>query len=348
MQMFSDAPTQIPIRVDPNGVQVMPEWSDNPNEDPDFWRLISDSSLDVSRDGRVRDTVTKEGVKPFLLGNEDNRRYHVVVGNDHRPVAELVLETFVGPRPSSGSVPRHKDNNLLNDTLPNLSWHKPKLSKVTPPPRKRVSRDLQPDATQMDTVTQATEWLKAHPEEAAMLRSAQISATGDILSDSGVVKRYYSSPEAAAFFDKTVQWLYWGMRHPPHGGRLFIQPKMVPQLVAKLDDDDQPVFHPVTGAPIMEAVIGLNGEPVMVQELDADGDPVMVDIPVERLGDPKTGKRRFDIDTIRKFAISAYHQANIKEPKLRAVLQRLVVAEGGGDWKSIPIPKRQEDTDGPE
>lgn len=182
--------------------------------------------------------------------------------------------------------------------------------KPPPAPRKRVAKELQPDATQLDNLTEAKAWLKAHPEEAAMLRSAQATHSGDILIDSGVAKRYYSSTEAAAFFDKTVQWLYWGMRHPPNGGRLFIEPRR---------DKDGNI------------------------ELDSDGSPVMVDIPVERLGDPKMGKRRFDIPTIRKFAVSAYHQGNIKEPKLRAVLERLVVAERGGNWNAIPIPRRAED-----
>lgn len=194
-------------------------------------------------------------------------------------------------------------------------------AKATPPvveePRKRQAKALQPNATHLDSVTQAQKWLDDHPEEAEMLRAAQ-AATGDILADSGVGTRWYSSTEAAAFFDKTVQWLYWGMRHPPHGGRLFVEP-----------------------------VLTADGTPVT--EFDDEGRevPIMRDIPVVRLGDPKTGKRRFDIPTIRKFAKSAYLQANIKEPKLRAVLQRLIVAEHGGDWKSIPIPTRPGDDDGP-
>lgn len=203
-------------------------------------------------------------------------------------------------------------------------------------PKKRTAKELQPDATQMDNVTQAQAWLSAHPEEAAMLRSAQISSSADILAASGV-PRAYSSTEAAAFFDKTVQWLYWGMRHPPHGGRLFIEPV--------LDEEGKQVM----------AAVDKEGNPVDLESLDPDNPveftmaPVMSDIPVERLDNKPAGKRRFDIDTIRRFAISAYHQANIKEPKLRAVLERLVVAERGGNWKSIPIPTRNEDeADGPE
>jgi hypothetical protein len=200
----------------------------------------------------------------------------------------------------------------------------------TPPPRKRTAKQLQPDATQMDSITQAQAWLKEHPEEAAMLRAAQISSAGDILSASGV-PRYYSSTEAAAFFDKTVQWLYWGMRHPPHGGRLFVEPEI----------------DPTTGEPVKVKVYEDTGEEVDLNAIDLSRPiieaPKMRDIPVERLDNNPKGKRRFDIPTIRKFAISAYHQANIKEPKLRAVLERLVVAERGGNWKSIPIPTRKDE-----
>lgn len=265
--MFSDAPTQTPIRVEPNGAPVMPEWSDA----------------------------------------------------DPKPVTAAPIKA------SAKKTARKK--------------------KVA---RKRVPRDLQPDASQMDSVTQAATWLKAHPEEAAMLRAAQISATGDILMDSGVDKRYYSSTEAAAFFDKTVQWLYWGMRHPPHGGRLFIEPTPAHGADGKplVDDEGNPVYLREVLDENEQPVLDDDGEPIHTTE--GDGPFVMRDIHVERLGDPVTGKRRFDIATIRKFATSAYHQANIKEPKLRAVLERLVVAERGGNWKSIPIPKRQEDTDGPD
>jgi len=192
---------------------------------------------------------------------------------------------------------------------------KPKV--VAKQPRKRTPKELQPDASHLDNVTQAKEWLAAHPEEAEMLRAAQ-SASGDILADSGVPVRYYSSPEAAAFFDKTVQWLYWGMRHPPLGGRLFIEPV--------LDED---------GSPLMEEIEYDDGSVEVV--------PMVRDIPVTRLNNDPLGKRRFDIPTIRKFAVSAYQQANIKEPKLRAVLERLVVAERGGNWKAIPIPVRKEE-----
>lgn len=214
---------------------------------------------------------------------------------------------------------------------------KPKRSELKAEPkapRKRVARELQPDATHLDSITQAKQWLEEHPEEAAMLRAAQ-TVSGDILANSGVEERHYSSSEAASFFNKTVQWLYWGMRHAPHGGRLFVRPVLDDdgnQIVCLHDDDGEPIFDE-------------HGEPI----LDGPKDkmrPLIEDIPVPRIGDPRTGNRRFDVPTIREFAKSAYNRGNIKEPKLRAVLERLVVAERGGNWKSIPIPTRPGDVDG--
>jgi hypothetical protein len=42
-----------------------------------------------------------------------------------KPVAELVLETFIGPRPSPDHIPLHKDGNFRNCRADNLEWSLP-------------------------------------------------------------------------------------------------------------------------------------------------------------------------------------------------------------------------------
>ena len=40
-------------------------------------------------------------------------------------VADVVLETFVGPRPSPDHIPRHKDGDFRNCRADNLEWTLP-------------------------------------------------------------------------------------------------------------------------------------------------------------------------------------------------------------------------------
>lgn len=41
-----------------------------------------------------------------------------------RTIHQLVLESFVGPRPE-GALARHKDGDVHNNVLANLEWHTP-------------------------------------------------------------------------------------------------------------------------------------------------------------------------------------------------------------------------------
>ena len=63
---------------------------------------------------RVPAVVDANGDKVVTLYNEQGRP-------QPRLLAELILEAFVGPRPS-GHVARFKDGNRLNCQLTNLEW----------------------------------------------------------------------------------------------------------------------------------------------------------------------------------------------------------------------------------
>jgi hypothetical protein len=63
---------------------------------------------------RVPAVVDTNGDKVVTLNDEQGRPHT-------RLVAEIVLETFVGPRPA-GHVVRFKDGNRLNCDLSNLEW----------------------------------------------------------------------------------------------------------------------------------------------------------------------------------------------------------------------------------
>jgi hypothetical protein len=63
---------------------------------------------------RVTAVVDSNGDKVITLYDEQGRQHT-------RLVAEIVLETFVGPRPA-GHVIHFKDGNRLNCELSNLEW----------------------------------------------------------------------------------------------------------------------------------------------------------------------------------------------------------------------------------
>lgn len=104
-----------------------------------------------------------------------------------------------------------------------------------------------------------------------------------LLAEAGVVQ-FYSTSETAQFFDKTNQWIYWGL------GR---------------DTDGMPVFVYPDGKPILP----------------------------ERIGDPKTGRRRFTLAVIKAILLSSYRRGNVSEDDLKKILRRIRINELGGEWR---------------
>lgn len=85
-------------------------------------RVRSLTRTHVQKNGRRR---TIKGVEKVLQVNIDG--YHVVTLYHEsrfkvKRVPVLVLEAFVGPRPSHKHVAMHLDNNKLNNNLSNLKW----------------------------------------------------------------------------------------------------------------------------------------------------------------------------------------------------------------------------------
>jgi hypothetical protein len=67
-------------------------------------------------------------------------------------VAEVVLETFIGPRPSPDHIPRHKDGNFRNCVAKNLEWSLPQQWTVPSPSRSDLLRSTAPIGAHLDVI----------------------------------------------------------------------------------------------------------------------------------------------------------------------------------------------------
>ena len=87
-----------------------------------------DGIYEVSTEGRVRSFHSGAGriLKPLLAGSPWDLRKHVNLSLSgvvrKRKISQLVLEAFVGPRPSPKHHACHKNDNRFDDRLVNLRW----------------------------------------------------------------------------------------------------------------------------------------------------------------------------------------------------------------------------------
>lgn len=90
---------------------------------------------EISSEGQVRSTprIDKSGVPRggHLMKQQISKQGYLVVylrrdgTSKLRKVAQLVLEAFVGPRPTDGHQACHGDGNKFNNALSNLRWGTP-------------------------------------------------------------------------------------------------------------------------------------------------------------------------------------------------------------------------------
>lgn len=93
------------------------------------WREVSGyDGYQVSDNGQVRSR--RKVLKPMSRHGKSPRSDHVRVVlyrngvRTWKPVADIVLEAFVGPRPD-GMWALHKDDNALHNAVGNLYWGTP-------------------------------------------------------------------------------------------------------------------------------------------------------------------------------------------------------------------------------
>lgn len=95
----------------------------------DFWKDVAgyDGLYQVSRNGDVRSFIKWNGTDERMLKRYKSVRGYLVVNLYKRRVRkqtyihQLVLKTFVGPRPD-GMESRHLNDDRLDNRLENLCW----------------------------------------------------------------------------------------------------------------------------------------------------------------------------------------------------------------------------------
>jgi hypothetical protein len=96
----------------------------------EIWKLIEpistlDFEYEVSNLGNVRSLNYNRTGKVQNLKirfSPSGNRCVLLTGNKVYSVAQLVLNAFVGPKPSESHIPFHKNGDNQDDSIENLEW----------------------------------------------------------------------------------------------------------------------------------------------------------------------------------------------------------------------------------
>lgn len=165
------------------------------------------------------------------------------------------------------------------------------------------------------------------------------------------VDRFYSTAEAAEFFGRSNQWMYYCMRngrfmYPPVWHVRVANPQQPEPTPSSKDPEPwrRHAWHRYTKHPYEE----MHGRFTAVDEPDltlstlgdAEHDMEWTNEnrtliyryfaePIEPIRIGLSNRRRFTLPIIREIALSCYRLGNFKESELKAVLARIFVAEFG-------------------
>lgn len=155
-----------------------------------------------------------------------------------KDVAKLIAESDAKVQTKERRAARKPNGHAAPVRKTGKQAEKP-LGAVTPPPPAPEPKPAEPAPA---PAAEKPAPKKRRPRKKPVLspRDRQIENITDeqLLADAGVTL-YYSTTEAAQFFDKTNQWLYWGMGRDAKGGPpVFVMPDGTPIVPERVEGPD--------------------------------------------------------------------------------------------------------------
>ena len=101
-----------------------------PKEEPERWAPIkADPTIEVSTLAKARcwrkrwnPSVILDEPRPYVVQTNCHGSPRILVNGRYTSIGELILETFVGPRPSPEHLVHHIDSDEKNCWLDNIEW----------------------------------------------------------------------------------------------------------------------------------------------------------------------------------------------------------------------------------
>src|SRR5262245_23267598 len=92
----------------------------------DGWRPVPNAPhYEAHKSGLIRNALTRHVLAPRPLPSGYHRISMTLDGRRDPYVHAVVLETFIGPRPSAEHQASHMDGNRANNSIFNLCWELP-------------------------------------------------------------------------------------------------------------------------------------------------------------------------------------------------------------------------------
>jgi hypothetical protein len=156
------------------------------------------------------------------------------------------------------------------------------------------------------------------------------------------VDKFYSTAEAAEFFGRSNQWMYYCMRNK----RFTYAPVWHVRSTSEKAEWHRYTQHPFeelrgrfTSVTEPDLTLTVLGEAEHHMEWRNEAGTLTFKYfadPIEPIRIGLTNRRRFTLPVIREIALSCYRLGNFKEDELKTVLTRIFVAEFGESATEIP------------
>lgn len=199
----AEADQRVPLRYDGEGLPVFEDWEETPATDTPSM----EDRVRVYREELERGTPVGTEEVSALIAEADTAA-------TERPESRKP-DAPVAPVRRHGSQPAKLLGNPVTPEVPE------------PPPPKKTRRKLKVGASGSSA--------KYARDKAA--RQIEDISDEDLLREAGIVP-FYSTTEASQFFDRTTQWMYWGLGRDD-GPPIFIYPDGTPIEPERIGDPSE-------------------------------------------------------------------------------------------------------------